>query len=138
MRYIKIFLAAIIALSFTSCKSVNTFNPYFHMSRILTMTTAEQFATDRDEILAHITPELQDEFINMLDGTIYDKKYSITERTCYVESAGNTVKLIGEYECTATNRQYIEVVYFEYLNDILVDYDIQYLDRIYAEEGIYE
>lgn len=127
---LQILISAVMSVSLAACSPRSDFNPYNHMSRILTMTTAEQFNRDRDEILEHIDPKFHDEFIASLNGTIYDKYYSKSERTCYTEMNGDTVKLIIEYDCTSALSDYVEVAYFEYQDDILVDYNIYHVEKL--------
>ncbi len=125
----QVLFTSVIILLLSGCAPKSNFNPYDHMSRILTMTTVEQFNHDKDEILAHIDPKFHDTFISMLDGTIYDKYYSKSERACYTEVDNNTVKLILEYDCTSVLNNYTEIAYFVYQDDILVGYKIYHVNK---------
>lgn len=130
MRHTKILVPMLIVfiLTVSGCSS-GKFDPYRHMTRILTMKSAEQFNSDRDAILEHIDTSLQQEFIDRLSVTIYDESYSISERNVYMEQTADTVKLLAEYDCTSVMGGYLKVVYFEYENDILIDYYIQKIEK---------
>lgn len=124
---IKFLITAIVAgLSFqlTAC-SGQEFSPYRHMSTIMTITRQEQYDQDKRYILDHTSADLQDILDAALTGSIYDSNYSMKERSVFTQKGENTTKIIIEYECTSSSGNYLEVAFFEYANNILVNYDIK-------------
>lgn len=127
MKECKMFLILFLLLALCSCN--NNFNPYRHMTTILSISTREQFLQDEDYILQHTAPELRDELRASLDGTIYDASYSLAEKNVYLEATDEYTKLIAEYDCTSSLGNFNLVAYFEYEGDILVEYTIHTVEK---------
>lgn len=128
----KVFKAILITLAVSllvGC-SKSDFNPYQHLSRIMTITKQEQFAADKEYLLSHASADIQEELIARLDATIYDPVYTIKETNCFCEDNGDTIKLLAEYYCTSIQGSYYLITTFTYTKDILTDMHI-YRSDIY-------
>lgn len=132
MRYIKSALFIFLCFLLVGCKAESTFNPYKHMSRILTITRQEQYDVDKDYILQHTDSSLCEKIDDALTGTVGDSSYTICERNVFVEQKDEHVKLIAEYDCTSLQGNYLLVAFFEYENDMLILYDTH---KIFKAEG---
>lgn len=121
--------AALSLICLTGC-SREKFNPYRHMTTILTVATKEQFELDQFYIMQHTAPDLQDQLYAALDGTIYDSNYSMEERQVYSETETDFTKLIAEYDYTSSTGEYLVVAYFKYEKDILVDFEITPVQKV--------
>lgn len=123
MRSIKCFILAVcIVIASVGCSRPTEFNAYKHMSRILTITTQDQFEHDKDTIMSHVSDSLKPQIQSSLTGTVYDDSYSITERRVYVDQSNNKTSIIIEYDCTSFEGDYLLVAYFSYVDDMLVAY----------------
>lgn len=132
MQNIKRVIMPILAgstLLITSCMKSN-FNAYKHMTRIISMTSAEQFNNDKETILAHVDPTLRQDITDLLSVTIYDSLYSIAERDVHIEQQANTTKILADYECRSIEGSYTEIAYFVYVDDMLIEYSIQAVDSV--------
>lgn len=127
MKECKILLVLLMLLTLCSCN--NKFNPYRHMTTILSISTREQFLHDEDYILQHTAPELRDALKASIDGTIYDTSYSLVEKNVYLETTDVYTKLIAEYDYTSSLGDFNLVAYFEYEGDILVEYTIHTVEK---------
>lgn len=123
MRRIKsIVLIICLVVCCTACNVQSDFNAYKHMTRILTITTQDQYERDRDNLLAHVSTDLQTQIDLALTGTIYDTSYSMTEREAYIEQDNDRTSILIEYDCTSNDRDYTLVAFFVYESNILVQY----------------
>ena len=104
--------------------SQNKFNPYRHISTIMSIKSQEQYDVDENYILSHTAPDLRESLAASLQGTIYDPNYSITAKNVFIQEAPEITKLILEYDYSSSEGLFTKVVYCEYNSDQLVDYNI--------------
>lgn len=108
-----------LSLFLVGCKK--EFNPYKHMNLIMTASSIKDYENNADFVDSHTSEDLR-ESVQMLFYGITGA--SISEREVYIEEAGETTKLIG---CYVQKVGYVESAYwayFEYKDDVLIDYEI--------------
>ena len=131
MRLIKLLcLMLSISILCTGCKPKSDFNAYRHMSRIMTITTQEQYNHDKELILSHVSEELKPQIDKALTGTVYDDDYSIIERNMVYEQLKDQLNILIEYDCMSSGGDYLLVAYFEYVDDILTSYTIHKINKM--------
>lgn len=125
-------LLPLAGMLLTGC-SQDKFNPYRHISTIMSVKSQEQYDIDKDYILSHTAPNLQESIAASLQGTIYDPIYSITEKNVFIQESPEMVKLIIEYDYSSSEGLFTKVVYCEYDSNQLVNYNI-----IQTEKNMFE
>ena len=119
MKSIALTIIMLSSVFLVGCKK--EFNPYKHMNLIMTASSIKDYENNAEFIDSHTSEDLRDS-VHMLFYGITGAV--IAEREMFVEDSDETVKLMGCYLQTVEYDQTAYWAYFEYKDDMLIDYEI--------------
>ena len=126
LNYFKIMCCVLLCLLLVGC--TEDFSAYNHARQMLSITSVEDFDIHKDYLLSNTEDSLKDIVVNTFRQTINDPKYKKTLHNVYCEE-GSTTKLIFEYLYEGSLSRGIQISYFEYKDNLLVDFSVE--RRIY-------